>query len=174
MPKGEKLTAKQMRFVVEYLVDLNGTQAAIRAGYSEKSAARIAYKLMLNPRIKAAIQQEAKKLIERAEIRSWSVLREAGRLAFANISDFVQWTGTSFRLKPDAMIPKEARAAIAEISDTRYGIKLKMHSKPEALRLLFDYLALSQSGAQDDGGSSTVFVAPEMCTEESWRKISKS
>jgi len=172
--KGDKLTPKQMRFVVEYLVDLNGTQAAIRAGYSPKSAARIAYKLLLNPKIKAAIQAETKKLMERAEIRSWMVLRETSRIAFSNISNFVQWDGSIWKLKPDVMVSKEARTAISEISDTRYGMKLKMHDKVAALRLLHDYLALSQSGAQEDEGSSTVFVAPEMCTEESWQKISKS
>jgi len=174
MPKGDKLQPKQLRFVVEYLVDLNATQAAIRAGYSPKSAGVIAFKMLQNPKIKAAIAEEAKKLVERAEIRSWMVLRETSRIAFANISDFVQWDGSTWRLKPDVMIPKESRSVISEISDTPTGMKLKLHDKVSALRLLHDYLALSQAGSGDADTSQTVFVAPEMCTEETWLEVSKS
>ena len=52
-----KLTPKQKRFVAEYLVDLNATQAAIRAGYSEKRASEIGYQLLQKTTVQAAIQE---------------------------------------------------------------------------------------------------------------------
>ncbi len=57
-----QLTAKQQRFVDEYLVDLNATQAAIRAGYSKKTARQIAKENLTKPYIKAYIDQQLKKL----------------------------------------------------------------------------------------------------------------
>ena len=55
VPKGAELTAKQERFVVEYLVDHNATQAAIRAGYSPRTAKNTASDLLQMPRVKKAI-----------------------------------------------------------------------------------------------------------------------
>ena len=59
------LTVKQQAFVAEYLVDLNATQAAIRAGYSVKDADKIGMKLLRNTRIKAAID---KAIAERSRV----------------------------------------------------------------------------------------------------------
>lgn len=61
-----KLTDKQARFVEEYLIDLNATQAAIRAGYSEKTAYSIGQENLTKPDIAAAIQLGRTKLSERA------------------------------------------------------------------------------------------------------------
>ena len=65
MPKTDGLTDKQRRFVEEFLVDLNGTQAAIRAGYSEKTARQIAAENLSKPDILSALNEERKKLSER-------------------------------------------------------------------------------------------------------------
>ena len=58
------LTAKQKRFIDEYLLDLNATQAAIRAGYSEKTAKEIGYENLTKPHILTAIQDRMKELEE--------------------------------------------------------------------------------------------------------------
>ena len=63
-----KLSPKQQRFVEEYLVDLNGTQAAIRAGYSEKTAAVIATENLRKPNIQVLIQEAKQKLSEKVGI----------------------------------------------------------------------------------------------------------
>lgn len=76
------LTAKQAAFVREYLVDLNATQAAIRAGYSKKTANVIASELLAKPNIQSAIQEEMKKRAERTEITADKVLKEFAKLAF--------------------------------------------------------------------------------------------
>ena len=68
------LTPKQQRFVEEYLIDLNATQAAIRAGYSAKTAAVIGAENLIKPYIQKAIQEAQNKLTERTEITQDYVL----------------------------------------------------------------------------------------------------
>lgn len=68
------LTPKQQRFVEEYLIDLNATQAAIRAGYSEKTAAVIGAENLIKPNIAKAIQEAQNKRTERTEITQDYVL----------------------------------------------------------------------------------------------------
>lgn len=79
------LTPKQKRFVDEYLVDLNAAQAAIRAGYSEKTAKEIGCENLTKPNIAAAIEEERLKLGKRTNITQERVLQEYGRLAFLDI-----------------------------------------------------------------------------------------
>ena len=70
----EKLKGKQRLFVSEYLIDLNATQAAIRAGYSERNADKIGPGLLGNPRIKEAIQKAIQAREKRAGITQDYVL----------------------------------------------------------------------------------------------------
>jgi len=70
----DKLTAKQARFVEEYLIDLNATAAAIRAGYSNKTAATIGHENLRKPKIAEAIRLGREKLSERAQITQEDVL----------------------------------------------------------------------------------------------------
>ena len=71
----KKLTPKQQRFVDEYLIDLNATQAAIRAGYSEKTAQQTGSRLLLNVVIQAAIAKAQEKRSERTEISQDYVIK---------------------------------------------------------------------------------------------------
>lgn len=73
--KASKLTAKQSMFVKEYLIDLNATQAAIRAGYSEKTAEVIGHENLRKPYIADAIQDAMDKRAERVESEADWVLR---------------------------------------------------------------------------------------------------
>lgn len=81
------LNEKQKRFVLEYLVDLNATQAAIRAGYSEKSASRIAVELLNKTQVSEEIQKQRAKLQNKLEITQERVLEELAQVAFARASD---------------------------------------------------------------------------------------
>lgn len=87
-----KLTAKQERFVDEYLVDLNATAAARRAGYSEKTAEVIGYENLRKPQIMAAIHERQQNLQGKLEITQEAVLQELAAIAFANGTDFVTVT----------------------------------------------------------------------------------
>ena len=86
------LTPKQQRFVEEYLIDLNATQAAKLAGYSEKTAFRIGTENLHKPAIQVAIQEALQKRSDRTEITADSVLRELAVLAFSDMAHYVQFT----------------------------------------------------------------------------------
>ena len=75
MPKKDGLTPKQAAFVQEYLIDLNATQAAIRAGYSDKSASRIAMELLNKTHVSCAIQTALKERVKRTKITVDYVLK---------------------------------------------------------------------------------------------------
>lgn len=78
----KKLSPKQKLFVQEYLIDLNATQAAIRAGYSKKTAEVIGHENLRKPYISSAIQKAMKKREDRTEITQDRVLEEYAKLAF--------------------------------------------------------------------------------------------
>lgn len=83
------ISEKQQRFAREYLVDLNATQAAIRAGYSPKTAGCQSHELLKKPEIQEIIAAGAKKAEQRTEITLDRVLNEYARIAFAGMSKFV-------------------------------------------------------------------------------------
>ncbi|MGF3026525.1 terminase small subunit [Methylobacterium aquaticum] len=84
------LTDKQRRFVEEYLVDLNATQAAIRAGYSEDTAAAIGYENLRKPEIAAAVEQAQAIRAERTGITADRVLVELWRIATTDANELVE------------------------------------------------------------------------------------
>ena len=79
--KPKKLTAKQSLFVKEYLVDLNATQAAIRAGYKEKAAYATGAENLKKPQIQEAIQEQIKKREEKTELNADWVLKKLEQVA---------------------------------------------------------------------------------------------
>ena len=85
-----ELTHQQQRFVDEYMVDLNATQAAIRAGYSAKTAAEQACRLLINVKVAAAIEAERIAQQERTQITADKVLRETWSLVIADARELVQ------------------------------------------------------------------------------------
>jgi phage terminase small subunit len=78
------MTLKQQKFVSEYLIDLNATQAAIRSGYSKRSAYSTAGILLGKPHIAKAVEKGMKECAERAKVSTDKVLRELALLAFEN------------------------------------------------------------------------------------------
>lgn len=108
------LKAKQKRFIEEYLVDLNATQAAIRAGYSPESAGSIGSENLKKPEIRARIDHAMAERSKRTGINADRVLRELGRIAFVDPSQVIDLN--TAEVKPDAS--KDDLATIA-------GIKVK-------------------------------------------------
>lgn len=106
------LNEKQAAFAKEYIIDLNATRAAIRAGYSEKTAKQIGSRLLTNVDIAAAIQAAMNKRAEVVELTAENVLREIGKLAFADIRKVFDADGN---LLPVTEMPEEIVASIASI-----------------------------------------------------------
>lgn len=99
-----KLTAKQQAFVDEYLIDLNATQAAIRAGYAPAYADRQGYQQLENPRVAAAIEKAKAERSKRTQIDADWLLKRLAEEAVADIGDlYHEGTGA---LKPVHQWPK--------------------------------------------------------------------
>ena len=107
-----KLTDKQKRFCEEYVIDLNATQAAIRAGYSEKTARTTAAKMVSKGNIQAYISELQQKHSESTDISAERVLKEYASLGFANASDFYEPNGEP---KPINELTKEQAKAISKV-----------------------------------------------------------
>lgn len=146
----QKLTAKQKAFVKEYLVDLNATQAAIRAGYSERTAKETGYENLTKPHIAAAIEKAMEKRADKVEITQERVLEELSYIAFNDTTDVVQ-IETTIEMNPiteqeepyqtviirnTSELTKAQRRAIKSIKQTKYGIEVQFHDKEKALELL--------------------------------------
>lgn len=108
--KANELNPKQAAFVREYLVDLNGKQAAIRAGYSEKTAEVQASRLLSNAKVAAAVKHSMEKRETRTEITQDRVLREYARLAFFDPRKLFNGDGSP---KPIGELDDDTAAALA-------------------------------------------------------------
>lgn len=156
------LQPRQAAFVREYLVDLNATQAAIRAGYSAKTAHAQGPRLLENVEVAAAIDEALKRRAERVEVKQDDVLRELMRLALVDIGEAFDDAG---RLKPLKDIPPDVRRAIAGIevfeetaSDGEGGRctvgqvrKVKFWDKTRGLELLGKHLKLFTDRLEVEG-----------------------
>ena len=164
-----KLTEKQKRFVAEYLVDLNATQAAIRAGYSKKTAEVIGYENLRKPQIADEIEKRQEKLRNKLEITQERVIEEIAGIAFANASDFVTITATGLLdVKPTSKMPKEKLPALAGIKYSANGaVEIKLHDKPAALRMLAEHLGLfNQSNGNGLDAENNIFEVIDQSTGE--------
>lgn len=134
------LTEKQQRFVDEYLIDLNATQAAIRAGYSARSADKIGPELLGKTGVKELIRARQALLRERVQIRQVEVLAALAAIAFADIGNYVEDDGRT--LRPLQSLTRSQRLAIAHSRQLKDGFELRLHSKTRALVLLGRHLGL--------------------------------
>ena len=155
----EMLTAKQQAFVDEFQIDLNATQAAIRAGYSAKTARQIGAENLSKPAIKAAIARHRAERSERTKIDADYVLHELANLTKANILDYMvaDQRGT---LRVDlTKLTRDQAAAISEVTvdelttgGTR--VKFRLIDKLKTLDLLgkhTDVRAFIERHSVEDG-----------------------
>jgi phage terminase small subunit len=141
MPKSDGLTPKQQRFVEEYIVDLNATQAAIRAGYSQKTAQEIGSENLSKPLIAEAIaklrSRETKAAMDRFAVTKDRVISEMARLAFANSETFFRWNKDGVDVLSSDDLTRDDKAAVVEVSQTvtESGgtIRVKLADKRAAL-----------------------------------------
>lgn len=140
-----KLREKQQLFVDEYLIDLNGTQAAIRAGYSAKTANEQASRLLANVSIQQAISEKMAERSKRTGVNQDRVVQELAKIAFLKMTDVVDCNG---KIKDDAS--EDDLSCIESIkykhSDTDTGSsterEVKTASKLKALELLGKHLGM--------------------------------
>ncbi|MCU4500887.1 MULTISPECIES: terminase small subunit [Acinetobacter] len=139
------LTPKQQRFVEEYLIDLNATQAAIRAGYSEKTANEIGAENLAKPSIAKAIQDALKERSERVQIDADYVLK---RLVEIDQMDVLDIMDDQMKIRPVNEWPKVWRQYVVnlenlELSDGEGWLKkIKWPDKTKNLELLGKHVSV--------------------------------
>lgn len=167
------LTPKQARFVEEYLVDLNATQAATRAGYSPKTAYSAGQRLLKDVEVAAALATAMDARAQRTSITADRVVEELAKIGFSDIRKAVKW-GSRLVERPEEELPEgeslepqphggslkrrkagddgsdafyvttieltdsgelddDTAAAVAEVAQTKEGVRIKLHDKRAAL-----------------------------------------
>ena len=162
-----KLTAKQQLFCDEYLIDLNATQAAIRAGYSEKTAMEQASRLLRNVKVQKYIDKRRFDRMQRTEFDQDKVIKELAMIAFSNATDYTKVVEKQVIITNEAgvRIPltdsegkpvmyrtvepvltedltDEQKRALSMVVHGKNGLEIKSCDKLKALELLGKHLGL--------------------------------
>lgn len=153
------MTKKQKRFVEEYLIDLNATQAAIRAGYSPDTAKVIGCENLTKPDIRAQIDKAMAERSRRTGVNADRVIQELAKIAFLNITDVVD--PATVTVREDAT--EEDKAAIQSIkikrsySETGESVEreIKAADKIKALDLLGRHLGMFKERVELSGTLET-------------------
>lgn len=158
-----KLTDKQKAFVQEYLLDLNATQAAIRAGYSENTASETGYENLRKPQIVIAIQKAFQERAERTQLTADRILAEIMKLSFINPKSLFNEDGDllSIHEMPDDVACAIAAIDVGEVKTYRdqdgkpeesYRVKkIKLWDKRGSLELLGKHLKLFTDKVEHSG-----------------------
>ena len=134
------LTEKQQRFVDEYIVDLNATRAAIRAGYSPKTAESQGARLLRNAKVQEAVRNAKQSRQERTRVTADQTVREIARIAFADPRGLVNEKGGAKSLHE---LDDNLAAAVSSIEVDEYGkVKYKLWVKNQALDMLMKHMGL--------------------------------
>lgn len=159
---GRGLTKRQQAFIDEYLIDLNGTQAAIRAGYSPACARQIADENMSKPVISAAIERALAERSRRTGVNQDRVIRELAKIAFLNPMDVLDMDEAT--VKGDSS--RDDTACIASVKvktiPTEDGNiverEVKTYDKTKALELLGKHLGMFTDKLNISGTTKVVIV----------------
>lgn len=145
-----KLTDKQKRFVQEYLVDLNATAAARRAGYKDPSIGR---QLITKNNVSDAIQKAIGKRQARTEVTQDRVLEELAAIGFAKGTDYASIVEGVVLVNDTGALTERQKAAIVSIKQTKEGVEIKLADKGKALELLAKHLGLLTAQEKQEDGS---------------------
>lgn len=165
------MTDKQVRFANEYIVDLNATQAAIRAGYASNSAKEQGCQLLTDDAVSALITDLKRKQFERIEITADKVLKEYAKIAFMDIREYYDANG---RLLLPHDLSDAAAASLSGIDiDEIYGFvagdkekigetkKIKLHNKLAALDSLGKHLGIFEKDNDQKKSQIQITIANE-------------
>lgn len=156
------LSPRKERFVAEYLIDLNATQAAVRAGYSENSAQPVSSRLMDDPAVVAMIERRQAQRASNINVTQASVINEVHTLAMSNVAHYTVDDNGDVQLAAGA--PDNAMAAIESIKRRKtiredkagnitivYDVEIKLHDKPGQLKLLGRHVGLFPNKVEHTG-----------------------
>ena len=162
------LTPKQARFVAEYLKDLNATQAAVRTGYSAKTAKQQGSRLLTNVAVGQAIAAGKSRQLESADISATRILEEMKRIALVDVREFFDEHGCA---KPMRELSADQGSALAGfevliknakagdgVTDTIH--KFKLWDKPRVLEMFCKHFGLLEERVQHSGDITISWLSP--------------
>ena len=142
-----KLNFRQLAFIKEFCIDLNVTQAAKRAGYSEKTSYAIGHTLLKKVEIQAGIQKERQHIADRNDVTVDRIVQEFSRIGFAQHTDMVTLKGGWVVIKSTDDLTSDQKASISQIKQNKDGdIEVKFYDKLRALENLASTWVFSMSG----------------------------
>ncbi|MED0758654.1 terminase small subunit [Aneurinibacillus thermoaerophilus] len=155
-----KLNAKQRRFVEEYLIDLNATQAAIRAGYSVKTAEQQGYQLLQKTSVSEAIAKAMAERSKRTSVSQDRIVEQLAKIAFADLKDYVEWDKESIALKDSDEVDGSVIQSITETVLPKGGVKkeIKLNDKLKALKLLGKHLGMFKDNVSVNADLNIQFI----------------
>ena len=177
----DHVTPRQEVFCQEYIIDLIATQAAIRAGYSKRTAGSQGDRLLKKVKIQQRIKNLQSERAKRTEITSDRVLEELGKIAFSNVGDFIQMKDKDGLISMEMLdnLTKEQLACVSEITEyeTDRGNKrfrFKLHDKIKGLELIGKHLSMFNENINHkfQDGCGVLMVAPDM-DKEKWSQRAK-
>jgi phage terminase small subunit len=176
------LSEKQKRFVSEYLIDLNATQAAIRAGYSAKTAQQQGSRLLLNVVVQEELSRQQSKVAERLEITKEQIVDELAKIGFSNMLDYMRAGPDGDPYLDFSGLTRDQAAALSEVTveDFKDGrgedardvrrVKFKLHDKKGALVDLAKMLGFMVEKHEHTGKDG----APIQTETRTWREVLRS
>ena len=178
------LTDKQQRFAREFIVDLNATQAAIRAGYSEKTARSQGQRLLTKADVQTAIAALKATRAKKVELKADRVLQEIMHCAFSDLREVLQVVDGVVSVRDLESLPESTTRAIESITQvttednkdvTKVRLTVKMAPKLAALKLLCDHLGLSiqRHEVSGPGGAPIDVEARNAEYHEAMRKLAE-
>lgn len=162
-----RLNAKQSAFCNEYLVDFNATQAAIRAGYAKRTANRTGPRLLSNVVVQGKVAELVAERSSESRATIERIIRELCAIAFTRLTDIVYIDEDGLaKVRPTSVLTDDQQRAIESISQTQFGVKIKMHDKTRAIELLGRHLGMWLDRVEVSKGGKA-----EDLTEEELRDI---
>lgn len=177
------LTPKQARFVDEYLIDLNATQAAIRAGYSAKTAEQQGPRLLGNVGVAEAIAKRQARVAAKLEITQERVIEELAKVGFANMADYMKSGPDGDPYLDFSQLTRDQAAALSEVTveDFKDGrgedardvrrVKFKLADKLSALEKIGKHLGLFKDRVELSGPNGGPVQIDDVSADEAKRKL---
>jgi phage terminase small subunit len=159
------MNGKRARFCEEYLLDLNATQAAIRAGYSKKTAYSQGQRLLKDVEVAAKIEELQEARSERTQITADQVVRELAKVGFSNMANYADWGPDGVELVAAGDLTPDQSAVVSEVSETvsekSRSLRFKLHNKVDALEKIGRHLGMFKDVMEVKGEVPVLVVRRE-------------
>ena len=145
---GFNLTIEEQLFVRSYMIDRNEIAALRRLGYVDQSREqlkRIAHRFLRIEEVQRAIEECARRMMDKLEITAERVNQQIACIAFTDVHDVVQFSDQGATILPSHLWPKHARVSLKSVKNGQFGVNLEFHDKHKALDFLAKQTGLDSS-----------------------------